>query len=109
MALDDVLDDGEAQPGAARRLAAARVGAIEPAGQQRQVFGRDALALVGDLDHDMAAVARQPDLDVVYEPDRSRLATTVSALVRSGDVCVSMGCGDVESLPSEIMALRGAT
>lgn len=53
--------------------------------------------------------ARRPDLDVVYEPDRSRLATTVSALVRSGDVCVSMGCGDVESLPSEIMALRGAT
>lgn len=53
--------------------------------------------------------ARRPDLDVVYEPDRSRLATTVSALVRSGDVCVSMGCGDVESLPSEILALRGAT
>jgi UDP-N-acetylmuramate--alanine ligase len=55
-----------------------------------------------------AVRAARPDLDVVYEPDRSRLATTVSALVRSGDVCISMGCGDVETLPREILALRGA-
>jgi UDP-N-acetylmuramate--alanine ligase len=50
---------------------------------------------------------RRPELDVIYEPDRALLATTVSGLLRSGDVCISMGCGDVETLPSEIVAVRG--
>ena len=50
---------------------------------------------------------RRPELDVIYEPDRELLATTVSGLLRSGDVCISMGCGDVETLPSEIVAVRG--
>jgi len=44
----------------------------------------------------------------VYEPDRENLAHTVSRLLRSGDVCISMGCGDVESLPREILALRAS-
>jgi len=63
--------------------------------------------VTGQLVVDAVRAAR-PDLDVVYEPDRSRLPTTVSALVRSGDVCISMGCGDIETLPNEILALRGA-
>jgi UDP-N-acetylmuramate-alanine ligase len=28
--------------------------------------------------------------------------------LRSGDMCISMGCGDIESLPDEVMAARRA-
>ena len=42
MAVDDVLDDGEAQPGAADRARAARVHPVEPLGQPRQVLARNA-------------------------------------------------------------------
>lgn len=56
-----------------------------------------------------AVRARRPDIEVVYEPERDRLAVTVSGLLRSGDVCISMGCGDVETLPREILAERGGS
>ena len=51
---------------------------------------------------------RHPDAVVHYEPSRENLATTVSSLVEPGDVCISMGCGDIESLPREILGVRGA-
>jgi UDP-N-acetylmuramate--alanine ligase len=53
-----------------------------------------------------AVRVHRPDLEVVYESDRDNLALTVSRLLRSGDVCISMGCGDVETLPREILELR---
>jgi UDP-N-acetylmuramate-alanine ligase len=28
--------------------------------------------------------------------------------LRSGDICISMGCGDIETLPDEVIAARGA-
>ena len=57
----------------------------------------------------VSAVERvRPDLEIVYEPDRARLATVVAGLLRDGDVCISMGCGDIELLPREILSLRGA-
>src|SRR5262245_42774571 len=52
MAVDDVLDDGEAQPGSAELTRAAGVDAVEPLGQARQVLARDAVALVRDADGD---------------------------------------------------------
>lgn len=48
-----------------------------------------------------------PDAQVVWAPDRARLAAVVDEIVRPGDVCVSMGCGDIEVLPAEVMARRG--
>src|SRR5258708_9289299 len=48
MAVDDVLDDREPEPGAAERARAAGVDAIESLGQPRQVLARDPLPLVGD-------------------------------------------------------------
>ena len=56
-----------------------------------------------------AVRAARPDLEIVYEADRGRLAAVVSGLVRPGDVCVSMGCGDIETLPHEVIALRGGS
>lgn len=48
-----------------------------------------------------------PSAEVVWAPDRDGLAAVVDGLVGSGDVCISMGCGDIEHLPSEVMARRG--
>ena len=44
---DDVLDDRQTQSGAARCPAAARIGAVEPAGEMRNMLGRDAFAAIG--------------------------------------------------------------
>ena len=46
MPRDDVFDDGEAESGAAELPAAGRVDPVEPLGQSRQVFARDARAVV---------------------------------------------------------------
>ena len=42
---------------------------------------------------------------VVYLPDRAGLAAALAPLLRPGDVCISMGCGDVASLPDELLQL----
>ena len=47
---DQVLDDREAQPGAAQLAAAGLVDAVEPLEDARQVVAGDADAGVGDLD-----------------------------------------------------------
>src|SRR5512139_1794831 len=44
---EDMLDDGEPEPGAAGLARAAAVDAIEPLGQARDVLGRDPFAGVG--------------------------------------------------------------
>lgn len=49
---------------------------------------------------------RHPRAEVRWVPRRSDLAGAVDALVEPGDVCISMGCGDIETLPREILALR---
>ena len=46
VAQHDMLDDGEAEAGAADRAAAARIDAVEALGEARDMVGRDALALV---------------------------------------------------------------
>ena len=50
VALHHVLDDGQAQPGAAGLARAAAVDAVEALGQARQVLARDAQAGVADRD-----------------------------------------------------------
>ena len=53
-----------------------------------------------------AVAAAHPELPVHYVADRDALPGVVSALLEKGDVCISMGCGDVEFLPDEIVAVR---
>ncbi|MEI8391070.1 MAG: UDP-N-acetylmuramate--L-alanine ligase [Actinomycetes bacterium] len=50
-----------------------------------------------------AVRARRPAQQVLYFPSRDSLAEQVSALLQPGDVCISMGCGDIEFLPHEIL------
>ena len=51
--------------------------------------------------------AAHPDLEVVYAPDRSTLADTVASLLRAGDVCITIGAGDVTGLADEILSSPG--
>lgn len=53
-----------------------------------------------------AVVTRHPETEVIWIEDRRKLAEGVSDLLESGDVCISMGCGDIETLPEEIMSIR---
>ena len=50
-----------------------------------------------------AVRARHPGQEVLYFPSRDSLAQQVSAVLQRGDVCISMGCGDIEFLPVEIL------
>lgn len=51
-----------------------------------------------------AVRAAHPEQAVVYVPKRADLIEFLARELRAGDVCVSMGCGDVASLPSEVLA-----
>lgn len=45
-----------------------------------------------------------PSADVRWSPRRDTLAAFVAPILEEGDVCISMGCGDIETLPGEILA-----
>jgi UDP-N-acetylmuramate--alanine ligase len=45
--------------------------------------------------------------DVVYEPDRERLADRLSASLRAGDLCVTMGAGDIDETGRDVFARLG--
>ncbi len=43
---------------------------------------------------------------VVWLPHRADLVHFLATELRAGDVCISMGCGDISSLPAELLAQR---
>ena len=49
---------------------------------------------------------RHPGAEIRWVPRRADLAAAVDDLVEPGDVCISMGCGDIETLPREVLARR---
>jgi UDP-N-acetylmuramate--alanine ligase len=51
-----------------------------------------------------AVCAAHPDQRVVWLPERSDLVAFLGRELRQGDVCISMGCGDVAGLPDEVLA-----
>jgi UDP-N-acetylmuramate--alanine ligase len=53
-----------------------------------------------------AVTAAHPEQRVVWLPRRDDLVAFLAREVRSGDVCVSMGCGDIATLPSEVLDAR---
>ena len=53
-----------------------------------------------------AVTEADPRRRVVWLPDRDDLVSFLASEVRSGDVCISMGCGDIASLPSEVLDVR---
>lgn len=53
-----------------------------------------------------AVLDRHPRSRVVWLPRRDELVSFVAHEVRAGDVCISMGCGDIASLPDEVLRAR---
>jgi UDP-N-acetylmuramate--alanine ligase len=50
-----------------------------------------------------AILARHPNANVVWAPERSDIVSAVAKYIKDGDICVSMGCGDIESFPDDLM------
>ncbi len=55
-----------------------------------------------------AVVDAHPRARVVWLPRREDVVSFLAGEVGPGDVCISMGCGDIATLPEEILALRAA-
>ena len=52
-----------------------------------------------------AAARRHGAVDVVDAPDRSTLAEVVAALIRPGDLVLTMGAGDITTVAEELGAV----
>ncbi len=50
-----------------------------------------------------AVRARDPELPVVYVAGREELRQTVAAELRPGDLCLTLGAGDLTTLPDELL------
>ena len=53
-----------------------------------------------------AVLEAHPTARVVWLPRREDIVSFLAGEVRPGDVCISMGCGDIASLPDEVLARR---
>lgn len=53
-----------------------------------------------------AVLDEHPHARVVWMPHRGELVDYLARTVRSGDVCISMGCGDIASIPDEVIDAR---
>lgn len=56
-----------------------------------------------------AVTEAHPEQRVVWLPRREDLVSFVVGEARDGDVCLSMGCGDIASFPSEVLDARRRT
>ena len=54
-----------------------------------------------------AVRAGSPDLEVHYVSSRRQVAEEVAPLLRPGDLCLTLGAGDLTTLPDELMVLLG--
>lgn len=54
-----------------------------------------------------AVLDAHPDARVVWLPKRDDLIDYIARVLRPGDVCISMGCGDVALLPDEVLERAG--
>ena len=50
-----------------------------------------------------AILLANPDANVVYKATRDQLVDFLDDQLKSGDLCISMGCGDISTLPSELI------
>jgi UDP-N-acetylmuramate--alanine ligase len=53
-----------------------------------------------------AVTEADPARRVVWLPRRDDLVSFLAGELRDGDVCISMGCGDIATLPSEVLDVR---
>ncbi len=53
-----------------------------------------------------AVAAADPSRPLVYAPDRAGLVATLSGLLEAGDLCLTLGAGDLTTLPDELREER---
>jgi UDP-N-acetylmuramate--alanine ligase len=53
-----------------------------------------------------AVLDAHPDTPLVWLPRRADLVDHLARRLGDGDVCISMGCGDIATLPDEVQARR---
>jgi UDP-N-acetylmuramate--alanine ligase len=53
-----------------------------------------------------AVTEADPTRRVVWLPRRDDVVSFLAGELRDGDVCISMGCGDIATLPSEVLDVR---
>lgn len=53
-----------------------------------------------------AVLDSHPQAHVVWLPERAQLANYLVSELRPGDLCISMGCGDIATLPDEVISRR---
>jgi UDP-N-acetylmuramate--alanine ligase len=49
-----------------------------------------------------AIVRAHSDAEVVWAPLRSDIVSAVAQRIKPGDICISMGCGDIETFPDDL-------
>jgi UDP-N-acetylmuramate--alanine ligase len=49
-----------------------------------------------------AITQAHPHANVVWAPSRADTVSAVKSVIGTGDVCVSMGCGDIETFPDDL-------
>jgi len=64
--------------------------------------------VTGKLVVDAISTAHQ-QADVQWLATREQLVDSLAKQLRNGDLCLSMGCGDIATLPDEVMARRADT
>jgi UDP-N-acetylmuramate--alanine ligase len=47
-----------------------------------------------------------PNADIVWAPTRQDTVAAVSGWLQPGDVCISMGCGDIETFPDDLLRVE---
>ncbi|MET0911149.1 MAG: UDP-N-acetylmuramate--L-alanine ligase [Ilumatobacteraceae bacterium] len=55
-----------------------------------------------------AVADAHPEQRIVWLPRREDLVQFVASEARAGDVCISMGCGDIATFPTEVLHARRA-
>ena len=53
-----------------------------------------------------AVIAAHPSTHIEWKQSRIELIEYLATELRAGDLCISMGCGDIQSLPDEVMIRR---
>jgi UDP-N-acetylmuramate--alanine ligase len=53
-----------------------------------------------------AVTAMHPTTHIEWKQSRTELIEYLATELRAGDLCISMGCGDIQSLPDEVIDRR---
>ncbi len=69
------------------------------------VYGAGEAPVPGVTGHRIFEAVRlaRPGIDVRYVPSRAGLADAVTGLLEEGDLCCTLGAGDLTSLPDELL------